>query len=127
MSSWKHIIINDNLIETKTEKAVLIKMPHRSQYKGYVFWHPAKLVKHNYYSNGIRVAYTDDFTFRIKQYSNSRFNNKVIYEKEIGAEEIETAFENVSGCYYVNPHETHIPEQLEAVPQKAIKELLDDE
>ena len=42
---WHKITISANSIEASTDKAVLIKMKHKSNYDGFVFWHPKKLVR----------------------------------------------------------------------------------
>lgn len=87
---WKNININKNNIETKTASAVLFKMPHKSNYDGFVFWHPAKLVRDGRHSNSVSVGYTDDFKFRIKRISQKTF--AVLDEKEISVTEFEEAF-----------------------------------
>lgn len=40
MSRWKKVQISRQNIQAETARAVLIKMPRKSEYKGYVFWHP---------------------------------------------------------------------------------------
>lgn len=60
---WKIIKINKNNIKTETEKSVLIKMPNSSNYKGYTFWHPSKLVIKNEYNYSF--IYNDNFSFKI--------------------------------------------------------------
>lgn len=40
MANWKSLWIPQGNIKIVTDKAVLIQMPHRSDYKGYTFWHP---------------------------------------------------------------------------------------
>lgn len=40
---WHKITISANNIEASTDKAVLIKMKHNSNYDGFVFWHPKKI------------------------------------------------------------------------------------
>lgn len=90
---WKNININLQNIETETSKSVLIKMPNKSQYAGYKFWHPAKLVRDGRNSYAKSIGYTDDFTFKLKKYGNGKWNkNEVISEIEISAAEFEKAF-----------------------------------
>jgi hypothetical protein len=91
--SWKNININKQNIEAKTERSVLINMPHKSDYDGYSFWHPAKLVRKGRHSNAVSIGYTDEFKFKLKKYGKGRYNqSEVIREKEINAEEFEKAF-----------------------------------
>ena len=96
---WKNIEINKQNIETETDKAILIKMPNKSKFAGYKFWHPSKLVRHGSNSYARSIGYTDDFTFRLKKYGNGKYNKfDVIDEIEISVKEFEEAFGCMEDC-----------------------------
>lgn len=129
---WKNININKQNIKTETANAVLFKMPHKSGYDGFVFWHPSKLVREGRHSNAVSIGYTDDFKFRLKKYGNGRFNsNEVIDEKEITAAEFEEAFgimdDNISSPKSKSDYETHKPQEVGAVETEADENLVDNE
>ena len=91
---WHSIQINKQNIKAETDSGVLIKMPHNSDYDGYVFWHPAKLVRNGKHSNAISISYTDEFVFRLKKYGNGKYNKfDIIDEQEIDVCEFRNAFE----------------------------------
>lgn len=128
---WKNKNINKQNIEVETAKAVLIKMPHNSDYDGYKFWHPTKLVRKGRNSNSVSISYNDEFTFNLKKYGNGKYNKReVIDEIEIDTEEFENAFnvmnENITSKKFVNDYETHKPQKIEPVEPKVEGELLDD-
>lgn len=91
---WKNLEVNKNNIEYKTIKALLIKMPNKSEFKGYSFWHPAKLVREGRQVNLVNMAYTDEFIFHLKKYGQGRYNGKeVIDSVDITAEQMEQIFD----------------------------------
>lgn len=81
---WHKITISANSIEASTDKAVLIKMKHKSNYDGFVFWHPKKLVREE--GKAYTFSFNDDFKFKLKKYGQGKWNNRdVVREEEIGA------------------------------------------
>lgn len=93
---WEEIIINTQNIVAETDKAVLIKAPHKSIYDGFSFWHPKKLVK-DAGGKGFfkKVVFNTDNTFCLKKYGNGKFNRtQVLEEISISSLEFKAAFEN---------------------------------
>lgn len=94
MAKWKKITINKNSVAAETSSSVLIKMPNRSEFAGYIFWHPSKLVRveggKGYF---ISFSYTSDFEFKVFKQGKNR---KVLSEYRMSPDEIETAFEVVN-------------------------------
>ena len=87
---WKNIEINIQNIEIDTGNAVLIKIPNKSKYASYKFWHPSKLVRYGSNSYARSIGYTDEFTFKL--FKNGKHNKfEVIDENEIDVEEFEEA------------------------------------
>lgn len=129
---WKSININKQNINAETDKAVLIACPHNSEYDGFYFWHPAKLVREGRHSNAIEIRYTEDFTFYLKKYGKGKYNcREVLDEIQLGYDELEEVFgimdENISSPKFVSDYETHKPEAVEAVKTEADTSLIDNE
>ena len=74
---WNKIEVSVQDVESVTEKAVLIKMPDDSKYKGFKFWLPKKMVQ-TIDKKVMRIEFPDDFKFKIY--------------KEINADEILSAY-----------------------------------
>ena len=91
---WHKVYFNSQNIEHDTAKAVLIKMPNKSEYAGYKFWHPFKLVREEG-GKGYHMSFsfTEEFQFTIRKYGQNR---QVTAEKIIGCDEILEAFEQVN-------------------------------
>ena len=93
MADWKNININKNLIKHDTGKSTLIAMPHKSDYDGWEFWFPSKLVRESFKrKDAVNIGYTDEFVFHLKKDGHCRYNSKeIISEQDIdGKEFIET-------------------------------------
>lgn len=89
MADWKNININKNLIIHDTGKSTLIAMPHKSDYDGWEFWFPSKLVREAFNrKDAMNIGYNDDFIFHLKKYDT---------EKDINVKEFERAFCVVAG------------------------------
>lgn len=123
---WRSFNINKQNIKAETEKSVLIACPHNSDYDGYCFWHPAKLVRDGRNSNAVSISYTEDFDFYLKKYNKK---HEVIDECRLGYDELEIVFEvmneNITSRVY-NDYETFKPKQLEAKKVEVLAELRDD-
>lgn len=94
MADWIKCDLNAQNIKTKTEKAVLISMPHSSKFDGFQFWHPQKLVREvggrGYFYT---FSFTNEFEFKLKKMGQGRYNKfEVIDEKTISADEMIEAF-----------------------------------
>lgn len=118
---WKNIKINTQNIEMSTEKAVLIKMPNKSKYAGYKFFHPMKLVR--YGSNySATISYTNEFAFKLFKNGNGKHNRlEIIDSFEINVEEMEEAFECMESCTREKSKETYL---VVEEPTKINKEVL---
>lgn len=118
---WKNIEINVQNIETETGKATLIKMPNKSNYAGYKFWHPSKLVRNGSNSYARSISYTDEFTFSLFKTGKGKYNKfDVIDEIEISVEEFEEAFECMKDCTRAKNDETYL---IVEEPKKIEKEI----
>ena len=116
---WKNIEINIQNIEIDTGNAVLIKMPNKSKYASYKFWHPSKLVRYGSNSYARSIGYTDEFTFKL--FKNSKHNKfEVIDEIEIDVEEFEDEFNCMSDCTRSKSDETYL---IVKEPEKVEKEI----
>lgn len=138
---WTKIFFNTQSIQSETDRSVLIKMPNRSQYNGWVFWHPKKLVREQG-GKGYHCAFsfTDEWEFKVKLYGKGRYNQKdVIREEVIKASEMKIIWgvvdESVNEYVVLETEkiieketviievEHHTPEKLEPKPDNTIKRL----
>lgn len=82
---WERIKFNAQNIETETERATLIKMPKKSKYKGWVFWHPSKLVRdeggNSYHKS---FSFSNNWEFKVfKKYKNGKGPEQIISIEDI--------------------------------------------
>ena len=93
MADWIKCDLNAQNIKVKTEKAVLITMPHSSKFDGFQFWHPIKLVRRVGIGYFYTFSFTNEFEFKLKKMGQGRYNrSEVIDEKTISADEMIEAF-----------------------------------
>ena len=84
-------------IIAETRNSVLIACHHKSEFYGYSFWHPAKLVRDGYQLNTVSISYTEDFVFRLKKYGKGKYNRReIIDEVQLAHDEIEEVFKCIS-------------------------------
>ncbi len=128
---WKNININSNQIQVETEKSILINCPHNSEYDGYSFWHPSKLVGIGKHSASTLIIYNEDFKFKLIKYGKGKWNSRdIIDEVEISVEEFEEMFrvenKNVTSKIFKNEYETYKPVEVKPIENNLKEELKDN-
>lgn len=123
---WKNLNINNNLIKAETDRAVLIALPHKSDYNGYSFWHPAKLVRESRQAGKSSIGYTDEFVFRLKKYGKGKYNcREVLDEIPLAADEIEAIFYASADDYEPQEPEIYTPPRIDPENATVDESLLD--
>ena len=89
-SKWHKVPVNFQNIKTETEKAFLIAMPHSSDYDGFKFWYPKKLVREGSHAYEVTLSVSDDMEITLRRTSEK--TRQVLEEKVVGAEELLAAF-----------------------------------
>lgn len=126
---WRRFTITKNNIKAETGKAVLIACPHHSEYDGYCFWHPSKLVREDRNGWTRSLSYTEEFVFNLKKYGKGKYNRReVLDDVQLRYDEIEEVFGVMSNALQKkDPYETHKPEAVKAVKTEADDSLIDNE
>lgn len=98
MQIWKIVYSYRQNIEHETSRAVLVNLPHRSNYDGYRVWLPAKLVRSGRHSYECSFSFTDSFKFKLRKFGKGRYNSREVIDKvEVSAEEFAEQFEGGGG------------------------------
>lgn len=88
---WKTINFNKQNIEHETAKAVLIKMPNNSEYKGYKFWHPSKCVRTSSEGKGYLKMFSATKEWEFTIFKTNK-NGEKTNEETLSFEEMQEAF-----------------------------------
>lgn len=95
---WKSILFNRQNIVTSTKSALLIKMPNKSRYPDYMFWHPAKLIRE---AGGrgqfLELHYSDKAEFRLFRQGR---NFNILEEKRVSGADVAKAFGTANQAIY---------------------------
>lgn len=86
---WNKLFFNVQNVECESDRAVLINCPIRSEYKGWSFWHPSKLVREEGGKGWhLSFSFTNDWEFKV--FKKHKDGNKI--EKTISADEMKIVF-----------------------------------
>lgn len=117
---WKTIQFNKQNIEYDTGAAVLIKLPNRSNYKGYKFWHPAKLVREMRKGNGyfLTLSYTDEFVFKVfKTNKNGIRIDSIEFTGDVLSEEFNQLVEDDNESYLEITEPVKVDRKVEIIKE----------
>lgn len=125
---WRKININKQNIKVDTGMAVLIACPHKSDFDGYTFWYPSRLVREGDHSNTISISYTEEFIFRLKKYGKGKYNSReVLDEVQLAYDEIEEVFKCMDDTDDFGEPEIYTPAPLEPEHAEVDESLIDNE
>lgn len=84
--SWNKIYFNVQNIKENKGTSVIINMPNKSEYKGWCFYHPVKLVREEGHKGWmLSFSFTDEWNFKLYKKGKSM---------EISVEAMKNAFDN---------------------------------
>ena len=106
-SQYLNININRNQVELSTGKALLVKMPHNSDYDGFTFWFPQKLVNEGRHDEALRLVIPVGFSFTLKRISDK--TRAVLDEAELNAYQLVEQFRQTDEN--IAEKQEHEPEQ----------------
>lgn len=89
---WESIIVTRDQVGDIVGNSVVIHMPRSSDYDGWYFFHPAKLVRQrNWYYT---ISFTKEFKFNLRKNGKGKWNKfDVIAERTIDHEQLKKQFE----------------------------------
>lgn len=119
---WRSMVVNQCFIVARTSKSVLLRMPSKSDFDGYEFWHPAACFreKAGTFATEFRMSYKDDWTFRLQANGGAIRINLTADQFEQSLHRSMDIFEPVS--------ELHEPIPMEPISNPTpLEELIDDE
>lgn len=114
-NEWKKVAVNVQNIKYETAKAVLIAMPHNSDYDGFAFWFPKKLVRDGSHSYECALSVPPDMEIKATRKGKS---GAVLAEKVLSVNDLLEAFGEYRG--YSKSRKTPKEETVHHTP-KALK------
>lgn len=87
---WHKFALNSQNVVRETAKAVLIALPHKSNFDGFEFWYPKKLVRQGSHSYQLIASIPDDMQITARRTSPKTY--KVLDEKELTPADVIEAF-----------------------------------
>lgn len=97
---YLNININRNQIKYSSGRAILIAMPHKSDYDGYTFWFPERLTDEGRHDEALRLCIPVNFNFTLRRTSPKTY--KVLDEVELNAYQLVEQFrqtdDNITGA-----------------------------
>lgn len=121
---WKKFSLNIQNIKHETEKAILIAMPHNSEYDGFQFWVSKKLVRAGSNSYELSVSVSDSMKFNLKRISEKTF--RILEERTIDADTLIEVFGEYRFFQKTQNDKviTRVPEKLTPVKVEADAALI---
>lgn len=117
---WECLYVNECYVEKMTEKGVLLRMPNKSDYAGYKFWHPRKCFKQSSFSGEYEMLFKDDWKFTLKA-------NGGALVVELEGSSLNDALPGTGFERYEEKDEVHTPLPMKAVEVEVIEELIDND
>lgn len=95
-STWTNLELYTNMVLHVSEKTALVAMPFKSEFKGYCFNHPARLVRKTKNPHLVNLSFSEEFVFNIfKRERNEDGIYVQVDERNLSAEEMRKILEPV--------------------------------
>lgn len=113
---WNSIYLSDDIKAYPCGNSLRVCMPEGSDYEGYSFFHPLKLVNGEY---GLSLVYNDDWVFRLAKRKKVGGEWQTVSTAELTPEELKDAIGDIPLL--------HKPPKLDPLENvEPLEELLDE-